>query len=133
MEKFHRYANAYFCSPGPDPENAYTFVVFFWGKNAYTQFPEHLYMHFLGWPGISKICIFLGKMHMFQDPGLEKKCISAFFQKNGKIPPICIFSRKMHVFAAQTLTQKMHYIKYTFGMFFWGDINHMPYTIYYKT
>ena len=73
------------------------------------NFPKNLYMHFLGWPGISKICIFLGKMHIFQDPGLEKKCIYTFFPKKiGKIPPICIFPRKMHIFVAQTLTQKMH-------------------------
>ena len=65
-------------------------------------------MHFFGWPGISKICIFLGKMHIFQDPGLEKNVYTHFFQKNGKIPPICIFPRKMHIFVAQTLTQKMH-------------------------
>ena len=51
------------------------------------NFPKKLYMHFLGWPGISKICIFLGKMHIFQDPGLEKKCIYTISRKIC----ICIF------------------------------------------
>ena len=81
------------------------------------NFLKKLYMHFLGWPGISKICIFLGKMHIFQDPGLEKKMHIHNFPKNlymhflgwPGISKICIFLGKMHIFQDPGLEKKCIY------------------------
>ena len=39
-------------------------------------------MHFFGRSGISKICIFSRKMHIFQDPGLKKMHIHNFPKKS---------------------------------------------------
>ena len=70
----------------PTKKTSKMYMHFLWYKKClYTTktifFEKTDDMHFLGWPGISKICIFLGKMHIFQDPGLEKKCIYAISRK----------------------------------------------------
>ena len=75
-----------------------------------------VYMHFFGWPRISKICIFLGKMHIFQDPGLEKNAYTQFpenlymhFLGWPGISKICIFLGKMHIFQDPGLEKKCIY------------------------
>ena len=124
-------------------QNVYAFfVVQKMQKNAYTQqklifLKKTVYMHFLGWPGISKICIFPRKMHIFQDPGLEKKCIYTISRKNlymhflgwPGISKICIFPRKMHIFQDPGLEKKCIYTisRKICICIFWGGLESQKY------
>ena len=66
----------------------------------YSFFQKTDDMHFLGWPGSWKTCIFSRKMHVFSGSRAGKKCISAISRKFGYA-----------FFWVAWILQNMHFLK----------------------